>query len=427
MKEIIKLIKFAKPYWHQMAGAGVALLFILAAQLVFPTIIREVIDTGLIQGEVKFMFQAGLIILGLGLVRAGFSALGRYLSETVSMRFAYDLRNKLFDQIQLQSFTYHDHAQTGQLMSRCTEDLRSMQAFIGRGVIELLQVILLILGSVVLMVRENPLLTLITMLPMIPLLIMTADFGGRVTNLFYAIDRALGDLSSRLQENVIGVQVVRAFTRERHEINRFESSNRALYDARINVISEWSKIMPTTMMLVSLSTILLLWFGGNMVLDGKLTVGQVVEFNSYVLLIAMPARQLTWFINMAGEAEAGARRISEVLDHDPEIASAPDAIPAEEINGEVEFKDVSFTYKGESSPALDKINFTATPNQIIGLIGHTGSGKTTLVNLIARFYEPQEGQVLIDGIEVEKFDLHSLRQQIGYVLQTTLLFTSNIS
>ncbi|MFN2144624.1 MAG: ABC transporter transmembrane domain-containing protein, partial [Anaerolineales bacterium] len=216
MKSILKLIKFAKPYWPQMAGAGVALLLILAAQLAFPTVIRDVIDNGLIKGEVRFMFHAGLIILGLGVVRAGFSALGRYLSETVSMRYAYDLRNRLFDQIQHQSFSYHDHAQTGQLMSRCTEDLRSLQAFIGRGVIELLQVILLIIGSVILMVGENPLLTLITMLPMIPLLILTADFGGRVTHLFYAIDRALGDLSSRLQENVLGVQVVRAFTREGH-------------------------------------------------------------------------------------------------------------------------------------------------------------------------------------------------------------------
>jgi ATP-binding cassette subfamily B protein len=427
MKSIVKLFKFAKPYWLPMAGAGVSLLFILAAQLAFPTIIRDVIDNGLIQGEVKFMFQAGLIILGLGAVRAGFSAAGRYLSETVSMRYAYDVRNRLFDQIQHQSFTYHDHAQTGQLMSRCTEDLRSIQAFMGRGFIELLQVILLIIGSVFLMVRENPMLTLITMLPMIPLLILTADFGGRITHLFYAIDRALGDLSARLQENVIGVQVVRAFTREEHEIDRFGSSNQALYDARINVIAEWSKIMPTTMMLVSLSTIILLWFGGNMVLDGTLTVGQVVEFNSYMLLIALPARQLTWFINMAGEAEAGAQRISEVLDHDPEIISGDRAISAENIKGEVEFRNVSFTYKGETVPALKDITFTASPNQIIGLIGHTGSGKTSLVNLIARFYEAQQGQVLIDGVEVSEYDLQSLRRQIGYVLQTTLLFTLTIA
>ncbi|MBN2046082.1 MAG: ABC transporter ATP-binding protein [Anaerolineales bacterium] len=427
MKSILKLIKYVRPYWLHLAGAGIALLIILGAQLAFPTIIREVVDTGLIKGEVKFMLQAGLIILGLGVIQAGFAALGRYLSETVSMRFAYDLRNTLFNQIQHQSFSYHDHAQTGQLMSRCTEDLRSLQAFFGRGLIELLQVILLIIGSVILMVRENPPLTLITMLPMIPLLILTTDFGGRVTQLFYAIDRALGDLSSRLQENVIGVQVVRAFTREGYEINRFETSNRALYDARVHVITEWSKIMPTTMMLVSLSTILLLWFGGNMVLDGKLTVGQVVEFNSYMLLIAMPARQLTWFINMAGEAEAGARRISEVLDHNPEIASAANAISAEGIKGEVEFKEVSFTYLGETEPALENINFTASPNQTIGLIGHTGAGKTTLVNLIGRFYEAQQGQVLVDGIEVQQYELQSLRRKIGYVLQSTLLFTSSIA
>jgi ATP-binding cassette subfamily B multidrug efflux pump len=394
--------------------------------LAIPGIIRDVIDTGLIQGEIDYMIRAALIILGIGVARAVFSVLLINLSETVSIKFAFDLRNTLFKHIQEQSFTYHDHAQTGQLMSRCTEDIRSMRSFIGAGAIELLQVIFLFIGALILMLRENVTLTGIAMIPIAVLLILTANFGKRVTALFYSIDDALGNLSSRLQENVIGVQVVRAFTRERYEIDRFDRSNRDLYDARINVITEWSRIMPTTTALVSFSTLLLLWFGGNMVMDGSLTVGQVVEFNSYMLLIALPARQLFWYINIAGEASAGARRAFDVLDHQPEIISAPDAISAENIQGEVSFRDVSFSYKGEYAPALQDITFTVSPNQVIGLIGHTGSGKTTLVNMIARFYEPQEGEVLIDGVPVNRYNIHSLRRQIGYVLQSTLLFSSTI-
>ncbi|NIW46307.1 MAG: ATP-binding cassette domain-containing protein, partial [Gammaproteobacteria bacterium] len=405
MRSLLKITHLIRPYRLALLGSFISLIGVTGTQLVIPTIIRNVIDIGLLKGEVSQMLNAALIILGLGAVRSILSAAQRYLSETVSMRFAYDLRNRIFKHIQHLSFSYHDHAQTGQLMSRCTEDIRSMQAFIGSGIIELLQVILLIIGSLILMLNESPRLTLIAVLPLIPLLILTANFGGRVSKMFYDIDRALGDLSARLQENVIGVQVVRAFSREGHEINRFDQSNRALYDARVHVIGEWAKIMPTTMLLVSVSTITLLWFGGNMVLDGTLTVGQVVQFNSYMLLIALPARQLTWYVNMAGEAAAGAQRTTEVLDHQPDIQSNPGSIPAENTKGEVTFKNVTFTYQGESSPAIENINFTASPNQIIGLIGHTGSGKTTMVNLIPRFYEPQEGEVLLDGVNVNAYEL----------------------
>lgn len=427
MRSLIKITHLLRPYWLALLGAFLTLVGVTGTQLAIPSIFRDVIDTGLLKGEVSHMLQAALVILGIGALRSILSAVQRYLSETVSMRFGYDLRNRLFKHIQNLSFSYHNHAQTGQLMSRCTEDIRSMQAFIGSGAVELLQVILLIIGALILMLNESPKLTLIAIIPLIPLLILTANFGSRVSKMFYDIDKALGDLSSRLQENVIGVQVVKAFSREGHEINRFDHSNRELYNARVHVIHEWSKIMPTTMLLVSLSTISLLWFGGNMVLEGTLTVGQVVQFNSYMLLIALPARQLTWYVNMAGEAAAGAKRTTEVLDHQAEIQSLPGAVSAAGIQGEVAFRNVTFTYQGEPSPAIQDINFFSPPNKIIGLIGQTGSGKTTMVNLIPRFYEPQQGEVLLDGRLVSEYDLNSLRRQIGYVLQTTLLFSASIS
>ena len=425
-----------KPYWKQLAGAFIALVGVTASQLAVPTILRNVIDTGLLKGEVQYMLSAALIILAIGVGRAVLSTTGRYLSETVSMRFAYDLRNRLFNHIQNQSFSYHDRAQTGQLMSRCTEDIRSMQAFTGTGFVALLQIVLLIFGSLALMLNENVRLTLITLAPLVPLMVITIGFGGRVSKLFYAIDKNLGELSARLQENVTGVQVVRAFTRETHEIKRFDDSNRSLFDARIHVINEWSKIMPTTMFLVSLSTITLLWFGGNMVINGDISVGQVVQFNSYMLLIALPARQLTWYVNIAGEAAAGAQRTIEVLEHEPEITSPENAYRPDTLRGEVTFENVTFTYQGEEKPALQGINFSteldniksdsAGSNLTIGLIGPTGSGKTTFVNLLPRFYQPSEGRVLIDGVDVQEYDLEFLRSQIGYVLQTTLLFTTTI-
>jgi len=404
----------------------VTLLGITALNLSIPKIIQGVIDEGLAQGEVSFMISSALLILGIGIGRAVLAILQRYLSEYISMKAAYDLRNRLYDHIQHLSFTYHDHAQTGQLMSRCTEDVRAIQQFIGTGFVELLQIILLLVGTFSLMFLENARLTWIAIIPLIPLIVITTDFGGRATKLFYSIDKALGDLSARLQENVSGVQVVRAFSREPYEINRFDKSNRELYDARVNVISEWSKVMPATMFLISASTILILWFGGQMVINGELTIGQVVAFNSYLLLIALPAQQLTWFVNSAGEASAGVVRVFEILDQQPIIKNPTDAPIIESLSGLVTFENVTFQYEGEHDPALKEISFTAEPNQIVALIGPTGSGKTSLVNLIPRFYDVVGGAVKVDGKDVRSLNLIQLRQQIGIVLQTSLLFSATI-
>jgi ATP-binding cassette subfamily B protein len=273
MKSLLKLkVLIGKYKWH-FFGAILTLAGLTVAQLVVPNIIRDVIDEGIVNHNSDILGKAALLILGVGAVRAVLGFVQRYLSEYISMNIAYDLRNKLFDHIQHMSFTFHDHTQTGQLMSRCTEDVRSMQFFLGTGSIEILQVIFILVGTIGLMLSANIRLALIAFIPMIPLVVITTDFGGRVSKLFYSIDKALGDLSSRLQENVTGVQVVRAFSREPHEIDRFQKKNQELWHARVNVINEWSKIMPTTNFLVVISMILIIFFGGKMVMTGEMTVG----------------------------------------------------------------------------------------------------------------------------------------------------------
>lgn len=426
MRSLFKLTRLIKPYRAQVIGAILTLILITASHLVIPTIIQNVIDVGLAQRDIQVMIQAALIILGIGLLRAFISRFQRYWSEFVAMNTAYDLRNKLYDHIQHLSFTYHDHARTGQLMSRCTEDVRAIQQFLGSGFIELAQITMILIGTMTLMFIANARLTLIILAPMLLLIYITTRFGTKVSDLFYAVDKSLGDLSSRLQENVSGAQVVRAFSREPFEISRFDKFNRELYDARVTVIGEWAKIMPITFFLVSFSTIMILWFGGQMVIAGEITIGQVVAFNSYMLLLALPAQQLIWFVNGAGEAAAGVIRVFEILDHDPIIKNAPSPVAPESFSGQVEFKNVQFTYQDEDEPALTDITFTALPNQTIALIGPTGSGKSTLTNLIPRFYDATEGAVLVDGHNVKDFDLETLRRQVGIVLQTSLLFSASI-
>ncbi len=426
MKHLLRLRAIVRPYWPQILVSFLLLICLTGILLVVPKIIQQVLDIGLAQEDATYLIRAGLLILALGVVRAVLSYFQRYLSEWIAQHIGYDLRNRLYDHIQHLSFTYHDHAQSGQLISRCIEDVRAVERFSGSIIIELSQVLLLLSGVTILLFNTSPSLAVIALLPMIPLILMTTNFGRRIGTYFFEVDYALGEMSSRLQENVSGVQVIRAFAREPYEIQRFEKANRVLFKARLRVLNEWSKIMPSSQFLVTASTLLILWFGGQMVINGELMIGELVAFNVYLLMLSGPAQQLTWLVNAAGEAVAGAQRTFEVLDTLPEIQSPEGAIQLPALTGKVEFSEVSFQYKGEQAAALSEISLTVQPNQVIALIGPTGSGKTSLVSLIPRFYDASQGQVLVDGYDVKQVDLVSLRRQIGIVLQTSLLFSDSV-
>lgn len=426
MRSLLRLRSFVRPYWKQVILALIALIFLTLISLAIPLIIRQVIDQGLVDRDARLLITSALVLLVIGIARGFLIYLQRYLTERIAAQVGYDLRNRLYDHIQRLTFTYHDHAETGQLISRTIEDVRSIERFTGNGIVELIHLLLLFVGIVILLYSANPRLATIALLPMIPLVLVTSNFGRKIGDYFLKVDNSLGELSTRIQENVLGVQVVRAFAREPYEIERFNSSNRILYNARVSVIGEWSRIMPTSHLLVILSTILILWFGGNLVIAGEMTIGEVVAFNSYLLMLAEPARQLTWLVNMAGEAVAGVNRTFEVLDIEPEIRSPKDAINLSQLSGRVEFQKVALAYQGEASHALCEIDLMVEPNQVIALIGATGSGKTSLVNLIPRFYDVNQGALLVDGIDVRKVNLESLRKQIGIVLQTSLLFSTSI-
>lgn len=426
MKYLLRLLPSLRPYWGQITISLLLLLVLTGLGLVIPAIIQQVIDVGIQNKDLAYLVNAALLILGIGAAHAVLIYFQRYLSEWIAQKIGYDMRNRLYDHIQHLPFSYHDHAQTGQLISRCIEDVRAIQNFAGTGVVELVRVILLLVGVSILLFTTNASLAAIALLPLIPLVFLAGDFGRRIGGYFLNVDRALGDLSARLQENVSGVQVVRAFANEQHEMERFRKSNRLLYQSRVRVVTEWAKIMPSTNFLIAAGTMLILWFGGRMVLNKELTIGELVAFNSYVLMLGNPAQQLTWLVNAAGEAIAGVQRAFEVLDTQPAIQSPPDAVQVPQLSGQVEFDQVSFQYSGETAVALQDIHVTIQPNQLIALIGPTGSGKTSLVNLIPRFYDVSQGSLRVDGQDVRTVDLVSLRRQIGIVLQTSLLFSASL-
>ncbi len=426
MKKLIRISSFLKPYAGQVALTLVMLLTLTGLNLLVPRIIQSVIDDGLLIGNTSYLVRASLFLFGLGLASAILGLSNRYLSEWVAARVGYDLRNRMYDHIQYLPFTYHDHAQSGQLISRCIEDVRSIEKFAGSSVAEIVRFFLLSIGILLVMLSVDVKLGVIALLPMIPLILMTASFGTKIGQLFFAVDAAVGEVSNRLQENVTGVQVVRAFAREQYEIKRFDVANKDVFTRWIHVIDEWAKIMPTTNWLTTMGTILILYFGGLMVMSGELTIGTVVAFNAYILMMAEPAQALTGLVNAGGEAAAGAQRVFEVLDTEPAIQSKRDALVLSTLKGEVEFKNVSLKYQDEKIASLSGLDLKVEQNRIVALIGPTGSGKTSLVNLIPRFYDVSEGTVLVDGQDVRDVELTSLRRQIGIVLQTSLLFSDTI-
>ncbi len=426
MKYLIRLRNYLKPYRGRLVLNLAFLLSTTALSLAVPQIIQQVIDQGLKAGAASFLIRSALLLLGIGVLTASLNLGQRYVTEWISAHVGYDLRNSMYDRIQYLPFTYHDHTTTGQLINRCIEDVRSVQFFAGESIVEIVQLGIVAIGVVAILFLRNPLMALISLLPLIPMVMMTTDFGQRITRLFYDVDNTLGDLSARLQENVSGVQVVRAFAREPYEVTQFDTINRSFFKARIRVNREWAKVMPTTNLLITLGTILILMVGGPLVLQGRMTVGELVAFNAYLLMLSAPVQQLSWLVNTAGEAEAGAQRILEILDHEPEIHSPADAIKLPPLQGRVEFRSVSLRYQDEKLDALTDIDLTVEPNRLVALIGQTGSGKTSLVNLIPRFYDVSEGAVLVDGVDVRQSDLTSLRRQIGIVLQTSLLFSDTI-
>ena len=425
MRIIFRLLKSLDAYRWQLVALVLLVVAVTATSLVTPSLIRAAIDDGLEKNSPDALFRVALIIVGVGLLRAVFGFARRYLSEWLINRTGYDFRNAMYDKIQRLSFSYHDQVQTGNLMTRCTEDIGALSRFVGQGAIDLLSTILLFFGIIFLLFQVSATLTLIGLVPMIALTVVAYNLGRIQPPLWYKVDQAIGDLSSRLQENLSGAQVVRAFAREQHEKEKFAAKNREYYNVTVKVVSNWGFYMPTMNIFVMLSTALILWFGGQMVIAGTLTIGELVAFNAYLLLLAGPVQDFGFVINAAGEAIAGGQRIFEILDLPQEIQSLPNSIIAPTLSGRVTFDNVSFSYRGDRDQ-LSNVSFEAEPNQIIALIGPTGSGKTSLVNLIPRFYDTTSGQICVDGLDVKSLDLKSLRSQIGIVLQTSLLFSSSI-
>ncbi len=374
----------------------------------------------------NWLITAVIVIVIFAAIRAIFSFVQAYMAETVSQGIAFDFRNEIFAKVQRLSFSYHDRNQTGQLMIRATDDVEKVRLFIAQGLVLTAQAFLLLTATLIILFATNWRLTLVAV-PILPIALFVFVIFGKVAQpLFVEIQKRLSALNTVLQESLAGIKVVRAFAREKYEQKRFYETNDSLYEQQLKVARTFSFLFPVIFLVMQFGQAAILYASGNQIINGTLTLGDYQSFSLYLLYVFFPLGQLGFIIQLMSQAVASSNRIFEILDAQSDVSDKPGAPALAQIQGHVEFKDVTFRYFNSGEAVLQNVSFEAQPGQTIALLGGTGSGKTTIINLIPRFYDATEGQVLIDGQDVRDVTLDSLRSQIGIVLQETNLFSGTI-
>ena len=426
MKYLGRALGYLRRYRLLAAGAFLGLIISTATRLVIPRLTQMIIDDGIAAERMNVVLWAAVGMVGMAIAGSVFTFLQGVLSARTAQGIAYDLRNQLYTKIQSLSFSYHDRAQTGQLLTRATSDVEMIHMFVGMGFIQLLSAILMMVGSIVLLFATDWQLALI-MLVLVPLTFgIFALFAGKARPLFMQIQQRLADLNTVLQENLVGVRVVKAFAREPYEARRYTQANQNLFDLNLAVGRLMTTAMPLIFLIANLSLLAVYWVGGYQAIAGHVSIGRLVAFANYMMMAFFPMLMLGMIMAMISQAGASAERVFEILDAQSEVVEKPDAVELPAIEGRVAFEQVSFRYFSRGELVLKDVSFLAEPGQTVALLGATGSGKSTIINLIPRFYDVTEGQVIIDDYDVRDVTLDSLRQRIGIVLQETTLFSGTI-
>lgn len=425
MRIILRLLGYVKPHKSLLLLAYFCLLLSTGFSLVTPYVIGEAIDAVLLRGQLLYLVGAGVLIVAVSLVRGVFAYGQSYLGEALGQKVAYDLRNAIYDHLQRLSFAYHDHQQTGQLMSRATADVEGVRWFIGMGVIRSAYLVLLFLSICALLFVTNWRLALIAMACLPIVSFRAVQISTRLRGVWQRVQVKTGELGTILQESLSGVRVVKAYAREEFEQGKFAKKAQELSDENLIAAKVQAFNSPLMNFIFVLALALTLWLGGSEVVQGRLTPGQLTKFIFYLQMLMMPVRMVGFVVNTYSRAVSSGERIFEVLDTQSLVKEKPKPVTLSSVQGHVRFEKVSFSYDARS-PALRNLDFEASPGQMIALLGATGSGKTTIVNLIPRFYDVTEGGITIDSVDIRDVSLASLRKNVGVVQQDVFLFSATI-
>jgi ABC-type multidrug transport system fused ATPase/permease subunit len=425
MRELKRLAGYLGPYWKPLVATGIFLVLQTGLTLLPPLFQRQIIDEVIGNRDLR---RLGILVATMSGAYAltGLAEFGdQYLRHALGERFLFDLRVRIYDYLQRLSLSFFERTSTGELMSRVTNDVNELEQFITHGVTFIVVDLLRLLGaSAILLVLEWRLALVVLFL--IPIIGLGLRRFNRYVRPIYRLARdRLGHINSRLQDDLAGMRVIQAFGQENAELERFRTVSERYYRERVRAIWAWSTFFPAISFLSALGGVLVLGLGARMVINGQLTLGTLVAFVAYIAAFYEPLRRLTDVDNTFQQAIAAAQRIFELLDEMPDIQDVPDAISLDRMRGEIRFEDVHFHY-GDKDEVLHDIDFHVAPGQVVALVGPSGAGKTSIANLLCRFYDPTHGRVLVDGHDLCRVGLRSLRCQVAVVLQDTFLFNASV-
>lgn len=421
-----RLLAYLNKYWHFVLLALLALLINRVLTLAIPEITQRAIDIAIVQKRLELLAILALSIVGVTILTALFQFVQEYILQYASQKAIYDIRNTMYDHLQRLPFSFYDKSQTGQLIARATGDIDTLRRFYSFGMINFVSSIIMFIAVLVICLLKNSTLAILSLSTM-PILAYTGiRFGGKIGPRFWEIRQRTAELTTVIQENVTGMRVVKTFVREDYEISKFSAYARNLLQKNLEITKLWSFFFPLMDFIAGLGSIAVLWYGGWQIMKGNLTLGEFIAFNMYLMQLMWPIRMLGFIINVSKEAMASGQRIFEILDTKSEVEESPDAKPLPQIDGYVRFENVSFKYETSDELVLKNFSLDVEPGETVAILGATGSGKSTLINLIPRFYDPTSGVITIDNIDIKTITLESLRSQIGIVLQDTFLFAMSL-
>ncbi|MBU9712454.1 ABC transporter ATP-binding protein [Evansella tamaricis] len=426
MNTFKRLKEFYWPYKMYFIISILTLLAVTGITLVYPIILQQTIDNIVLAGNYHLVPYVAVGFIILMAIKGVATYYHQYLGDLFGIRSVYELRNALYRKLQFLPFRYYDNARTGDLMSRLTADVEGFRFFLSFGCAQLINLLMLVGLSMGIMFFYSPSLALLTLGAM-PFLVLTVyRFDKKVHPAFKDIRKSFAQMTTKVQENISGMNTVKSLSKENFEIGRFEDKNSDYRDKFIYTSGIWARFFPIMELIGHICVVVLLGYGGYLVITEAIQPGVLVAFFSLIWYIVGPLMNLGFIINMFSQSKASGERLLQVLDEKEDIFDQPEALHVERLEGYVEFKDVTHQYDSEDEMALKNITFDAPPGKTIGLIGATGSGKTSITQLISRFYEPSRGEILIDGQPIKNYTLKSIRHNIGVVLQESFLFSSSI-
>ena len=421
-------LRISALYWKYRRRALVIYLCLLAGAvlaLLIPRLTGQAIDLALGSSQTSSLLLTAAGIGAAGMFRSFLSYQQSYLGEYLSQKVAYDLRARFYDHLQRLSYAFHDRSQTGQLMSRATSDVEEVRQFVGFALLRGVYFLVIMLAIVVLLLLLDWKLALMCLWVLPIISYRTVKINSQLRLLWAKIQQGIGVLGTIVQENLTGVRVVRAFAREDYENQKYRRQAETIYEQEIEANNLLALNSPIMTFLLMLALAVILWYGGRQVIAGELTQGELAQFLIYMVMLSNPVRMLGWLTTLYSRAMASGHRIYEILDEVSPVRDSPDSVDIDKAQGQIVFEKVDFAYQAHGATLKD-ISFEAKPGQIIALVGASGSGKSTIANLIPRFYDVTGGRITLDGIDVRKIKLSSLRCQIGIVHQDTFLFSASI-